>query len=161
MPATTTLLQRLVDDGDLGPAPVTAFAVTPGFREWYSDDDVEALEFAASLEAARASLRLVDADPAARRRRVVVAADVPDTAVSIRDDIDLGVVRVNEPVRAASVAAAHVDDPDAEPSIAAAAAVVLEADLGHAPSQDVVDDAEGFELSWYASQEIAVLLDLL
>ncbi|MEP6598824.1 MAG: hypothetical protein ABJB98_05175 [Actinomycetota bacterium] len=161
LPATTAILQRLVDDGEIGRSPLTAFAVTPALREWYSDDDVEALEFAALLEAARASLRLVDADPAARRRRVVIAADVADAEVTMRDDLDRGVVVLTAPVRLSAVASAHIDDPDAEPAIAAAAAASLEADLGHVASQEAVDDAEGFELSWYASQEIPVLLDLL
>jgi hypothetical protein len=42
--------------------------------------------------------------------------------------------------------------------IAAAAAAVTAADLGAQPAQDAVDDAEGFELSWYASQELPDLL---
>src|SRR5207245_8284249 len=69
VPATTVRLRDLESSGQLGAAPVTAFAVTPGLREWYVDDDVEALEYAALTEAARAALRLLDADPAAARRR--------------------------------------------------------------------------------------------
>ena len=33
--------------------------------------------------------------------------------------------------------------------------------LGDAGSQEKVDDAEGFELGWYANQEIAALLELM
>jgi len=76
--ATSTTLNELLTSGVLGPAPLTAFAVTPGLREWYVDDDPEALEYAATMEAARGSLRLLDSDPSAARRRVVIAADVPD-----------------------------------------------------------------------------------
>ena len=158
VPATTTLLRALIDTGQLGTAPQTAFAVTPALREWYVDDDVEALEYAAMSEAARASLRLVDADPGAARRRVVVATDVPDTAVTIRDDLDRGVVEVGHPVRLPDVAAVHVDDRDAEAVVAAAAGAIVAADLGDDTAQDLVDDAEGFELSWFASQEIDRLL---
>ncbi len=122
---------------------------------------LEALEYAATLEAARASLRLLDEDPAAARRRVVVVADVPDGLVQIRDDLDRGVVRVSAPVPMRQVASAHVDDSAAEAAVAAAAAVAIEADLGDATAQDALDDAEGFELNWYARQEIAPLLDLL
>ena len=43
----------------------------------------------------------------------------------------------------------------------AAAEAIIAADLGDPASQELVDDAEGFELSWYANQEIAPLLELL
>lgn len=157
-PATTTVLRALLDTGAVGPPPVTAFAVTPGLREWYVDEDQEELEYAALSEAARASLRLLDADPDAARRRVVIATDVPDTSVSVRDDLDRGVVRVDDPIPLRAVASVHVDDADAEPTVAAAAEAIIAADLGDAGSQERVDDAEGFELSWYASQEIEALL---
>lgn len=159
--ATTVTLQELLDAGALGPPPLTAFAVTPALREWYLDEDTEALEYTALVEAARGSLRLIDADPAAARRRVVVAADVRDAAVTVRDDLDRGVVQLFEPVPLAAVAAVHVDDADAEATVAAAAEAVIAADLGDPGSQELVDDAEGFELSWYANQEIAALLALL
>lgn len=158
LPGTTLMLRDLLRDGEVGPAPLTAFAVTAGLREWYLDDDVEALEYAAFSEAARGSLRLIDADAEAARRRVVLAADVPDDAVTVRDDLDRGVVQVGAPVTWASVASVHVDDADAEPTVAAAAEAVIAADLGDAGSQEQVDDAEGFELSWYATQEVEHLL---
>ncbi len=129
LPATTSILRRLVDRGEIGPAPLTAFAVTPGLREWYVDDDAEELEYAATLEASRASLRLLAVDPSANPRRVVVAA--------------------------------HVDDRSAETAVHAAADAIDAADLGDAAAQDRVDDAEGFELGWYAAQEIVALVELL
>jgi hypothetical protein len=161
LPATSTTLQTLLDSGAVGPPPLTAFAVTPGLREWYVDDDPEALEYAAMVEAARGSLRLLDADPAAARRRVVLAVDVPDQAVTVRDELDRGVVEVAEPVPLAAVASAHVDDADAEETVSRAAEAVIAADLGDPASQEEVDDAEGYELSWYANQEIAALLALM
>jgi hypothetical protein len=161
LPATTTTLRELVDAGEVGPAPLTAFAVTPELREWYVDDDLESLEYAAMLEAARGSLRLIDADPAAARRRVVLAVDVPDAEVTVRDDLDRGVVQLAAAVPMRAVASAHVDDADAEGAVAGAAEAIIAADLGDPSSQELVDDAEGFELSWYANQEIAVLLELL
>jgi len=110
LPATTSLLRALVETSSFGAAPITAFAVTPALREWYVDDDIEELEYAASLEAARASLRLLSADPAAAPRRVVIAADLPDDLVTIRDDLDRGVVRLVAPVSLRQVASVHVDD---------------------------------------------------
>jgi hypothetical protein len=161
LPSSTSAVRALLDTGELGPAPLTAFAVTPALREWYLDDDLEELEYAAMNEAARASLRLLDADPTAARRRVVVALDAPDVDVEVRDDLDRGVVRLQEPVTLAQIASVHVDDADAEPAVAAAAGAIIAADLGDQAAQDRVDDAEGHELSWYATQELAHLLDSL
>ena len=166
LPATTSVLRTLVDEGRLT-GPLTAFAVTPGLREFYALSDAgadeEELEYAALLAAARASLRLVDVDLAAARRRVVLAADVPDAAVTeVEDpDADRGAVRVTGDVPLAGVASAHVDGAEAEDDVRAAVNVVLEADLGSEDAQFVVDQAEGHELAWYASQEIGTLLELL
>jgi hypothetical protein len=77
----------------------------------------------------------------------------------VRDDIDRGVVHVVTPVPLGDVASVHVDDADAESAVAAAAAAIISADLGDEAAQDRVDDVEGFDLSWYASQEIGHLLD--
>jgi len=160
------VLRTLVDDGAL-PGPHTAFAVTPQLREFYELSDAEAdteeLEYAALLAAARASLRLLDIDPMAIRRRVVLAADVPDAAVTQIDDpdTDRGAVRVEADVRVQDVASAHIDGAEAEDDVRAAVNVVLEADLGSEDAQFVVDQAEGHELAWYARQEIGPALDLL
>jgi hypothetical protein len=161
LPATTSVLRRLVETSECGPAPLTAFAVTPGLREWYVDDDIESLEYAAMLEAARASLRLLAGDPAAAPRRVVIAAELPDGVVAVRDDLDLGVVRVAEAVLLRQIVSVHVDDHDAEPAVRAATAVIDAADLGDPDASDAVDDTEAFELAWYASQEIASVLGSL
>jgi hypothetical protein len=150
-------LRALVDVGELQP-PLTAFAVTPELREWYVDNNAEDLEYAAMLEAARGSLRLLDEDPQAPRRRVVIAADVPDGSVAVRPDLDRAAVQVAVPVPVRLVASVHVDGPDAELAVRAAAGAMLEADLGDEEAQFLVDEAEGNELLWYASQEIAPLL---
>jgi hypothetical protein len=160
-PATTRTLRELVDSGELGPPPLTGFAVTPELRAWYRDSDLDELEYAALLEAARGSLRLLDQDPQARSRRAVVAADVPDEDVTLRPDLDRAVVRVSAPVPMKLVAAVHIDGAEAEQAVAAAVAVVLEADLGSDDAKFVVDGAEGYDLLWYASQEVGPLLDLL
>jgi hypothetical protein len=60
-----------------------------------------------------------------------------------------------------AVASVHVDDADAEATIALAADSVVAADLGDDQAQEKVDDAEGYELSWYANQEVAPLLEQL
>lgn len=166
LPATTTILRSLVEEGRLA-GPLTAFAVTTELRRFYARSDAaadtEELEYAALLAAARASLRLLDLDPFAARRRVVVSADVPDGAVTPLDDpdVDPGAVRVAADLALADVASAHIDDAEAEDDVRAAVAVVLEADLGSEDAQFVVDQAEGHELGWYATQEIGPALELL
>ncbi len=164
LPATTTVLRRLLDQGRLT-GPHTVFAVTPELRSFYalSDTDDEELEYAALLAAARASLRMVDVDPGAARRRVVLAAEVPDGAVTPLDDpdTDRGAARAEGDVTMADIASAHLDTADAEDDVRRAVGMVLEADLGSEDAQFVVDQAEGHELAWYASQELGPALDLL
>lgn len=161
LPGTVRSLRQLLAAGELGPPPLTGFAVTPGLREWYTDGDLDELEYAALLDAARASLRLLDEDPAAPPRRVVIAVEVPDGAVDVRPDLDRSVVRVSAAVPLRDVAAVHVDGPDAAPTVRAAAAAILEADLGGDDAKFLVDEAEGHELLWYASQEVGPLLESL
>jgi uncharacterized protein DUF6912 len=158
LPATVETLRVLLGTGEVGPPPLRGYAVTPALREWYVDDDPEELEYAALLDAARASLRLLDLDPKAPRRRVVIAADAPAVP---RPDLDRSAVELAEPVPIRAVASVHVDAPEAEPAVAAAADAVVEADLGSEDAQFLLDEAEGHELAWYASQEIGPLLELL
>jgi hypothetical protein len=166
LPATTSVLQNLVDEGVLR-GPHTVFTVTPQLREFYAltdaGADTEELEYAALLAAARASIRLIDVDPSAARRRVVIAADAPDDAVTPIDDVDTdrGAARVEGDLRVVDVASAHIDGSEAEDDVRAAVNVVLEADLGSEDAQFVVDQAEGHELAWYATQEIGAALELL
>ena len=75
LPSTLPGLRRLLDDGELGGVPLPAYAVTGALREWYAEGDEEELEYAALSLAARASVRLLDADQDAPRRRVVVVAE--------------------------------------------------------------------------------------
>ena len=162
LPATLRSLRELHRTGEFAPAPLTAFAVTPALREWYAEGDLEELEYAAMTDAARASLRLLDLDldldPAAAPRRVVIAADVPDRHVEPAPDLDRAVVRVRVAVPLTMVASVHVDEAEAEQDVRAAAAAVLDADLGSDDAQFVVDGAEGHELLWYATQELDYLL---
>jgi Family of unknown function (DUF6912) len=159
LPGTVDSLRDLLDTGEVGPAPLRGFAVTPALREWYLDDDIEALEYAALLDAARASLRLLDLDEKAPRRRVVIAVDADQ--VTLRPELERSAVELASPVPMGSVAAVHVDTAAAEATVAAAVEAVLEADLGSEDAQFVVDEAEGHELAWYANQEIGPLLELM
>ena len=158
LPATLPMLREAEAAGEVGPAPLTAFAVTPALREWYLDDDEEVLEYAAFSQAARAALRLLDADPLAPRRRVVLSADVPDADVTLHPDLDRAVVRMPRPVLVNALAAIHVDGAAAEKDVSAAVGVILAADLENEDAQFTVDSADDHELEWYAVQELPILL---
>jgi hypothetical protein len=165
IPTTLTGLAEAHKAGELGPAPLDAYAVTPSLREWYVSDDIEELEYAALTRAAQASLRMVAVHPDTARRRVVVAVDLADSAVSYDPDrgLDvsaLGEVRLAAPVSLSRAAAVHMDADDAEPDIIVAAEALGAADAGDEDARFVVDGAEDHELLWYATQEIPFLLGL-
>ncbi|MFC0602174.1 DUF6912 family protein [Streptomyces palmae] len=163
VPLTLPGLAEAYKAGELGPAPLDAYAVTPALREWYLSDDIEELEYAALSRAAQASLRQLAVDPKAPRRRVVIAVDVADGAAVADPDrgLDhsaLGEVRISASVPLSKAAAVHVDADDAEADVAAAAEALGAADLGDDDAQFVVDGAEDHELLWYATQEISNLI---
>ena len=146
------------DTAALGSPPVCAFAVTPALREWYATGDLEELEYAAMTAAARASLRLLAASPAAPRRRVVLAAEIPAETVHRSDgDADRAAVLVRSAVPLDKIVSAHVDDLVASPDVLAAVAALDAADKGDDDAQFIVDGAEGHELLWYGASELAYL----
>lgn len=162
------MLQQLVDTGSLRPVNGTAFAVTPKLRESYAEGDDDELAEVAQREAALASLRLLAAHeettgeaPSAKlaHRRAVLTAEVNDA--TYRPDLDDAVVRLAEPIPIDNVVAVYVDNADAEPAVAAAIAVIDDADLGDEDAELVVGDALDHDLAWYANQELPFLLDLL
>jgi hypothetical protein len=153
LPASLGLLRAWVQERSAGPAPLTGYAVTPGLRGFYAGADDHELEYVAMTRSARASLRLLSTES----RRVVVAVEVNDELVDVRDDLDEGVVRVTSPVPWRSFAAAFVDDEEAEAAVAQAVPVVDAADLGDEDAEFLVGETEGYELQWYATQELADL----
>jgi hypothetical protein len=144
--------------GEMLVSPVHGYAVTPALREWYSGGDIEELEYVAMMHAARESLRLLAADPNAPRRRVVLAVDAPDVQVLAEAGFDEpGLVEVRGPVPTSALASGLVDDDAAAADVAAAIAALRTADAGDEDAQFIVDGADGHELQWYASQELADL----
>jgi len=162
LPCTLPGLRTLLETGQLGSPPLPGFAVTPALREWYAEGDDEELEYAALTLAARASIRLLDRqlvlDPAAPARRVVVVAEVE--SVDPAPDVDRAAVRVVDAVPLRLVQAVHVDGPSAEADVRAAAEQLVEADLGSEDAAFTVEQADGHELQWYATQEIGALVEL-
>jgi hypothetical protein len=162
LPSTLSGLRTLLETGSLGEPPLPGYAVTGALREWYAEGDEEELEYAAMTLAARASIRLLDRqlllEPDLAPRRVVVVAEVG--AAEPAPDVDRAAVRVLEPVPMRVIQAVHVDDPEAEADVRAAAEALVEADLGSEDAAFVVEQAEGHELQWYATQEVGPLLEL-
>ena len=158
LPSTLPDLARALQAGQVGPAPLPGFAVTPALREAYASGDTEELEYAALTEAARASLRILAGDPAAPSRRVVLAAEIPAEQVSwdARDGEPARVVILQE-VPLGRLAAAHVDAPEAGADVRSAAGALPAADAGDEDARFTVDGAEGHELGWYATQELSYL----
>ena len=173
VPSTLEQLAEAYRAGEIGPAPMTAYAVTPALREWYVDGDDEQLEYAALMQAGRASLGLLaaaaqavtvagDSMPAGGPdgcRRVVVACETgavlpqPGGTELGEARLDLGTV-----VPWTAVAAVHVDSPDAEQVVAAAVRAWDAAQSGDEDAAFTVEASEGEELQWYATQEVPDLL---
>ncbi|PWJ54827.1 hypothetical protein SAMN06264364_10531 [Quadrisphaera granulorum] len=160
-------------DGHL-PATAPVHAVTPALREHYTEGDAEELELAAMLDAADSCLRLLAAGTGTGTgtgvgvaRRLVLAADVPAAQVrvrTVRDDDPpeaLSLVELGAPLPLAAVVSAHVDEPEAAADVAAAAAALPAADSGDDDATFTVDGAQGHDLLWYDSSELAQLADEL
>jgi hypothetical protein len=122
-------LRALRDNRGL-PSGARGVAVTPAFRESWASGDDEELEYAAMAAAAEHSLALIRSG--AGGRRVVLACDVPEASETGSAPGEV-VVPGDIPLR--DVTAVHVDDPAVD-----------------------LADAEGWELMWYATQEIEDLL---
>jgi hypothetical protein len=155
LPTTAGGLAAAVRTGSF-PASV-GHAVTPAIREWYSAGDAEELEYAALTEAAEASLRLIATEPDGVRRRIVLAADIPEGLVSPGGRFRSS-VSVAGPLGMDAVVSAHVDEPGVEATIAAAAEALLAADAGDDDARFLLDEAEACELLWYDASELPHLI---
>jgi len=159
IPSTLRLLSVACNAAEIGPAPLTAYAVTPALREWYAEGDDEELEYAAMAQAARASVGLLAADPGTARRRVVIAAEV--SAVPPADgSAELGDARLelNVVIPWTAVASVHLDAAAASAVVGKAADLWEAAQNGDDDAVFALDSCEGEDLMWYATQEIPDLL---
>lgn len=151
LPATLSMLRDLTATG-VTSAPLPAYTVTAGVRAQLRTADQDELEYAVLLAAADQCVPLLAADPGEPTRRVVLVADVADSAVVLDGGEEMGSVRVTSPVPLARVAAVFADAPDAEPAVRAAI------QRGASGSASAEPTLEKHELLWYASQEIPNLL---
>jgi hypothetical protein len=160
LPTTLTGLATAVAEGAFAPPAggvLAAHAVTPAVREWYTEGDLEELEFAVLTDAAQASLRLLALDDAVAARRVVVAADVPDPAARPVPDAGRSRVELSGPVPLSVVASVHVDEMAAEPTVSAAVRALPAADADD-DALFALDEAEACDLLWYDVSEIPHLI---
>lgn len=163
IPATFDMLGTLAREEKLPVRSGLGFALTPALRDFYESGDDEEIEYAAFLEAARASLRLLTAgDSRFPHRRVVISVDVPASALGYAPEKGEAVVALTPPeITVAQLVAVHVDDGDNEKATAAAVDRVDAADLGDEDAEIAVGDAEDNLMSWYDAKELGVLVDLL
>jgi hypothetical protein len=140
--ATVRLLDAWLRAGEVATAtPGEVATATPGHVATAAGgQELEELEYEASLAAAAESAALVAADPAGPRRRVVLAADVPDGAVQADPARGPSAVRVHAVIPWSQVACALIDDADVDVS---------------APAADALAERP---LSWYATQELTDLV---
>lgn len=160
LPCTLPLLARAHATGRYAESGAFAHAVTGALREWYTEGDTEELEYAALLDAAEGSLRLLASEHDAPRRRVVVAAEVPSSLVQSPppDAGSASSVVLAGPVEARHVVSVHVDDDEAAADVAAAARALPAAARGDDDARFVVDGADAHDLLWYDVSEIPDLL---
>lgn len=138
VPATLLLL---ADPAGLSPA--SAHAVTPALAAALPEEDEESLEFAALLAAADESVGLLAADPAAPRRRVVLAVDLDGPAPARAGGLP-SAVAPPAVIPWARVVSLHVDEPEAEADVAAAAD----------GDDEALDRAAERDLLWYDVSEL-------
>ena len=144
VPAT---LAELAELGRAGLPPRLVHAVTPALRAELTDEDDEGLEYAAQLLAADDSLDLLDGAGSAGRRRLVVAADVPEAVVEsvTADEAHApSVVRLTATLRWDAVACAHADEAAAEADVAAA----------RDGDEDALERLADRDLLWYDVSEL-------
>jgi hypothetical protein len=155
LPFTLPALARLLAAAQTSAPPLRGFAVTPALREWYSSGDEEELEYVAMTHAARASLRLLQTEPSAPGRRVVLAAEVPEGQVAgVAGFDEPALVEIRVLITLADVVSGHIDDARAVDDVRAAVAALPAADSGDEDARFTVGGAEGHELLWFATQEL-------
>jgi hypothetical protein len=158
LPTTFAGLRGLRAAGEIGPAPLHGHAVTAALRESYATGDTEDLEYVAQLAASSDSISLLREDPAVPRRRVVLAADVPDESVRSAQGGDESSITLSLAVPLSAVQAILVDDPDVSTVIERAADSWLDAQTGDDDALFDLDEAYAQDLMWYARQELDELL---
>ncbi|HZG94880.1 MAG TPA: hypothetical protein VEZ46_09215 [Mycobacteriales bacterium] len=159
IPSTMEGLRVLQGDQRLSPAPLHGHAVTPALRESYAVGDTEELEYVAQLAAASDSLCLLSEDADQPRRRVVLAAELPEDEIRPAEDGDESSVTILIEIPITHIQSMLVDDPAISDVIARAADAWPAAQTGDDDALFELDEATAHDLMWFAIQEISGLLE--
>jgi hypothetical protein len=154
LPATLSLLEKWLADGEAAAVGEAAYAVTAALRESYLEADLDELEHAAQIAASIGSLRLLASDADVARRRVVLAVEADDALVRPDSPNGRASVRLTGRVPVVRWASALIDAPDVEAVIEDAVGSLTLAAVGDDDAQFALDEAEAHELGWYAVQEL-------
>lgn len=150
VPATLAHLRALISDGAHDPVGgITAFAVTGSLRQWFQSGDEEELEYAATSDAAYASLRLLAQDALLPMRRVVIAADINSSLVRADPAADRASVLIEGPLKLTQIESVLVDGDEAISDVTIAAGVLSQSESGDPDAEFLVSQAAGHELLWY------------
>ncbi|AGS34187.1 hypothetical protein B841_03520 [Corynebacterium maris DSM 45190] len=164
LPATFSMLMDLNGQSVVTARRGWAFAVTPSLREFYTSGEEEELEAIAFDDAAEASIRLLAVGDQERfpHRRVVISADVEDSAATLTPDMGESVVKLDPAqIELRRVAAVHVDVEESEEATAKAIEAIDASDLGDEDAELIVGDAQDHYLAFYHPDELPFLIDLL
>lgn len=163
IPATFAMLSQLAAEGSFHARNGYGFAVTPALAKAYEGDEEE-LAALAFDDAALASIRLlaIGDEPDFPYRRVVISADLPDSQISVADDLGDSVLTLSPAtIQLDRVAAIHIDPQENEAATAAAIEVIDAADLGDEDAELTVGDCLDNFMAWYDPSELQVLTQLL
>lgn len=133
-------------------------AVTPSLSAYFAQADTEELEYAAMVEAAESSLRLLAQDPSAPPRRVVAAVDAALSVAPSGGEHAMSAVLLPGPVPLRDVVSFHIDEAEAEADVRAATGAIGAADAGDEAAQLLVDQAEVHDLLWFDVSELDQLV---
>lgn len=164
LPATFGMLTGLHETGTMTARSGWGFAATPALVEFYTSGDEDEIGYAAFLDAAEASLRLlaIGDEDQFPHRRVVVSVDVADEAVTLAPENGESVVALQPPqIAVADIAAIHIDIEESEEATKAAIAAVDAADLGDEDAELTVGDAQDNFMAFYDPTELPFLVELL
>jgi hypothetical protein len=164
LPATFAMLTDLNESGKMPVRSGWGFAATPALVEFYTSGDEEEIGYAAFLDAADASLRLlaIGDEEAFPHRRVVVSVDVDDSAVTLSPENGESVVALSPPViELADIAAIHIDIEESEETTKAAIEIIDAADLGDEDAELTLGDAQERLMAFYDRTELPFLVELL
>ncbi|GAB3161126.1 hypothetical protein GCM10027059_10530 [Myceligenerans halotolerans] len=139
--------------------PRLVHGVTKALAAELPDEDSEAVEYAAFLDAAAASLALLAARPDAPPLRAVVTVEVPDDVLEPADaagpDALASQLRLTDTVPGVPIVCVHADEPGAAPDVTAVRSAA-EADDEEALA-DAVQSVTDRDLLWYDRSEVGTI----